>query len=152
MADGLGGELGRLQGLFRHVRDGVCQGKSLSHSSSGDSGLGVEKGRSSAGQSGNEPHDSVCYASCINLGFLTSSEAAPAYFYRCVRTKCLVFHISSLTQAACLRAVRLGNLGNDATEAHMRLAAIAERYGRASAAVQLYFRIMARPATNDDER
>lgn len=58
-----------------------------------------------------------------------------------------------MTQAACLRAARLGGIAVDeAAEIDMRLAAIAERYGRPSAAVQLYFRMMASPATNDSGR
>lgn len=58
-----------------------------------------------------------------------------------------------ITQAACLRAARLGgNTVDEAAEIDMRLAAIAERYGRPSAAVQLYCRMMASPATNDNGR
>lgn len=56
-------------------------------------------------------------------------------------------------QAACLRAARLGEITvEEAAEIDMRLAAIAERYGRPSAAVRLYFRMMASPATNENGR
>ncbi|CAM9880704.1 unnamed protein product, partial [Hapterophycus canaliculatus] len=56
-------------------------------------------------------------------------------------------------KAACLRAARLGGLSaNEAAEVDMRLAATAERYGQPSAAVRLYLRMMANPATNDNGR
>lgn len=65
----------------------------------------------------------------------------------------LTLFVYIVAQAACLRAARVGGITVDeAAEVDMRLAAIAERYGRPSAAVQLYFRMMASPATNDNGR
>ncbi|CBJ29260.1 putative methyltransferase [Ectocarpus siliculosus] len=65
------------------------------------------------------------------------------------------FDVSEMeyAKAACLRAVRLGGTSADeAAEVDMRLAAIAERYGHPSAAVHMYFHMMANPATNDHGR
>ncbi|CAM9670942.1 unnamed protein product [Ectocarpus sp. 6 AP-2014] len=65
------------------------------------------------------------------------------------------FDVSEMeyAKAACLRAVRLGGTSADeATEVDMRLAAIAERHGHPSAAVHMYFHMMANPATNDHGR
>lgn len=57
------------------------------------------------------------------------------------------------SQAACLRAARLGKLSiDDAVEIDRRLAAVAFNHGRSAAAVQLYFRVMSLPSTNDDGR
>lgn len=58
----------------------------------------------------------------------------------------------NVSQAACLRAARLGGLPFDrAIEVDMRLAAIAFLYGRPSAAVKLYLRVMGQPSTTEDK-
>ncbi|CAM9775636.1 unnamed protein product, partial [Laminaria digitata] len=66
------------------------------------------------------------------------------------------FDLSEMEYAkarACLRAARLGKLSiDDAVEIDRRLAAVAFNHGRSAAAVQLYFRVMSLPSTNDDGR